>query len=482
VTARKLNIPQLLEIPENTAQLNTSRNSIIYRLSNIYVKTSPTAAPESTIYRFFSGAKTKTPDIFLHVVYPRHVPPSTVEGYIKDISKEMKKEPYYTSNLLPPDVQTFEIRRVPTTRNSVKKYHKVFPTKISTVKDLTASYEKTYGAKSQPNAFVFYLKSYFDPIGNGQAILNKLIRFVSSIPRVTFYNDTIYLQTSDQQYPSYKAALDAQPTLLAPDERKWSRKKVIATLSQVYTYGYGQFSCVIISQPIVQTNLKYLDASLFLASKDPFPWTTEDAKLFGHLYRPGENEDPWAKHTDDKVKFMSNAYYRNCLEDWSLALAAFNEIVPKISSTKKGFLRIPPMVVTPYVFSPDGKSSMKSLMQPIMIKALEDILQIVKYPNITGVELVGKDNLWRPTKQIPNYIYLHSDFEILDVQPILQKDYVVGVLNPSTSFALPGNKTDAGMESHIGDKTSIRFDQVYFLNPVLIDPNHFFGITVPITI
>lgn len=66
-----------------------------------------------------------------------------------------------------------------------------------------------------------------------------------------------------------------------------------------------------------------------------------------------------------------------------------------------------------------------------------------------------------------------STRDVLEFREEEIEKYLPAAINPSDAFALTGNEWGYGsVESMIGNNSSIRFDQVHHMNPLILDPSH----------
>lgn len=194
-----------------------------------------------------------------------------------------------------------------------------------------------------------------------------------------------------------------------------------------------------------------------------------------------------ARHTNGKfhtsmfsnnhVIFLSDAYQRYLDEQIALLLSAVNHTAKQIvklallkaTATGMGFFA-----------KVDGVYDINHLLFPHFLRAFQTLLNTKQYPWIKEVEFpifsdLG-DEFFKMIfigPKVGTTKVTSSKRDVLKFDKKEQEEYYPCVINPGDVNAFPGNGWSlTGVEPAIAHSSSLRFDQVYLVNPNLLSPKH----------
>lgn len=182
------------------------------------------------------------------------------------------------------------------------------------------------------------------------------------------------------------------------------------------------------------------------------------------------------------VIFLTEAYFLHQLEDISLLLASINESAKEAG--KPAFLKAT-AVGMGFFAKVDGTYGIQNILFPYYLRAYKKLLTENSYPWIAKIEFPVFDESQQfqfdvifDTQTGPVQV-TSSHRDVLEFTEEEREKYFVCVINPSDAFAYTGNEWGYGsVEAMIGLNSSLRLDQVSHANPMLLDPNHYVGITI----
>ncbi|HCU5990184.1 TPA: type IV secretion protein Dot [Legionella pneumophila] len=308
------------------------------------------------------------------------------------------------------------------------------------------------------------------------------------------------------------------PELLSPIERLAGSKKVVSSHSLVTASGGYPFtnpllpyrkpikvSIFSLAGPSFENNYlhyrlflldpvqKIIDSSLFSHLYDGLPILFDEAKKelgeydtnkmiarirlgFPYLARFSSGGFYPSFSKTNAIIFLSEAYFRYQLEDISLLLASVNQTAKETG--KKAFLKAT-AVGMGFFAKIDCGYDIKHMIFPYYLRAYKKLLSEHKFPWIAKIEFPIFNEI-----QQEQFDSIFEDYNGLtkvyqSTRDVLQfreeeiEKYLPAVINPSDAFALTGNEWGyASVESMIGNNSSIRFDQVHHMNPLILDPSH----------
>ncbi|MCX7116884.1 MAG: DUF4804 domain-containing protein [Legionellales bacterium] len=326
--------------------------------------------------------------------------------------------------------------------------------------------------------------------------------------------------TAFPDIPGFFSSLEAgDPRGLAPIERIAAGKKIIASNSLAMAYGgyphhqprvnyEHPMNVGIFSLAGAQFEMSYLHYRLFML--DPFQ-TSIEKPLLSHLHHGLPRS--YSEATDilnhnayfvglsnlrlgfsflsrkqngnfyssfrqkNAVIFLENAFKRHMYEDVALLLAAVNESARHAG--KPAYLKAT-AVGMGFFARVDCVFDIKHHLYPYYLAAFHDLLKTGAYPHISTVEFPifsrMLDTLHEttfPEKRVGGVTIEFSHRDVLDFHESEREKYYPCVVNPSDANALPGNEWgDGSVESTIANNTTLRADQVYLVNPLVLDPAH----------
>ncbi|KTD17989.1 hypothetical protein [Legionella jordanis] len=316
---------------------------------------------------------------------------------------------------------------------------------------------------------------------------------------------------------------------LSPLERLKATKKIIASHSWVAAFGgYPQSNPKIRLKKPMQVDIfslvghqfenSYLHTSMFFLDPCNKMLAIKDS-AFSHLYKDLPNEFEEAKKSlgdydlnldmsrirvgfpllarsesgkfyssffkSHAVIFLSKAYQKSILEDVGLLLAAVDHAAAK--SGKPALLKATAAGMG-YFAKVNGEYDISHHLYPYYLRAFQCLLMTGQFPHIAKVEFpIFSSNFEEFFDQLfierayGGTEVFRSARDVLEFSEKEQTQYHSCAVNCSDSNSLPGNEWNyASVESAIGNNTSLRFDQVYFMNPAILDPENHIMIAVDV--
>ena len=184
------------------------------------------------------------------------------------------------------------------------------------------------------------------------------------------------------------------------------------------------------------------------------------------------------------VVFLSKAYERSYIqEDILLLLTAVNESAKQAG--KPAFLKAT-AVGMGFFAQVNCEYDISHHLYPYYLRAFRDLLATGLYPHIAEVEFPLFSDLF---EQFYNGIFITNSYggvrvsqsrrDVLKFSEEECDKYYLCVVNPSDANALPGNEwTSTSVEASIGNNTSLRFDQVYLMNPEVLNSANFIPVEI----
>lgn len=374
---------------------------------------------------------------------------------------------------------------------------------------------------TQSSVKVFFNKKYFT---DTSAVSESLIK----IPAINVDGDReVYKQDGErvENGPEFFSQIpEEHPDFLSPLKRLVAAKKVIFSNSIILGWGgYPHtnpknlykvpFKASIFSLAGAAFENSYLHSQLFML--DPHHLIIKN-DAFSHLYKNvpivfedakkelgtydlnssmtririglpllGRNSSGLYYPTFGKsnaVIFLTEAYFHHQLEDISLLLASINESAKEAG--KPAFLKAT-AVGMGFFAKVDGTFSIQHILFPYYLRAYKKLLTENSYPWIAKIEFPIFDESQQFQfdtifdTQVGPVDVSSSHRDVLEFTEEEREKYFVCVINPSDAFAYAGNEWGYGsVEAMIGLNSSLRLDQVSHANPMLLDPNHYVGITI----
>lgn len=370
--------------------------------------------------------------------------------------------------------------------------------------------------KTQHTAKVFYNKQY---LPDNQAVQRALTK----IPAVNVEGDRSGYFQNGLEFPSdphfFANIPEGHPDLLSPLERLAASKKIVYSNSLVFASGgypvtnpiqpYPKhISAGIFSLAGAAFENDYLHYRLFMLDPKNCKINTKNFEgLFSNLTTDFEEAKrelsvydlndslarirtglPYLARTrsgtyyssftkTNSVIFLSKAYSRHLLEDTALLLASVNTTAEEIG--KPALLKAT-AVGMGFFAKINGSCEIDYLLYPYFLRAFKKLLEEQSYPWIAKIEF--------PTFSELQQIQFDSVFEnfrnpvavtqssrdVLKFTEAETEKYFPCAINPTDAFALTGNEWGFGsVESMMANISSLRFDQVPLVNPLLLDTqNH----------
>lgn len=372
-------------------------------------------------------------------------------------------------------------------------------------------------AKSQASIRIFTNEHYIDAGGISPSLQRTLLHTAS----VCIAGDSEGFFQDGRPFPKQ---LDFFANLkrgdsrgLSPDERLAASKKIIVSQSFVAAHGgypsnnpkqiyKAPIEVGIFSLAGPQFEMSYLHYALF--GLDPFQSIIKP-QLFAHLYRGlplslreakdvlGEDDfnadmarmrmgfsflsrnEKGKFYTSlfkrNAIVFLDKAYERYIYEDVALLLTAVNESAKEAG--KPAFLKATAIGMG-FFAKLNCQYDIRHHLYPYYLRAFRDLLKTGRFPHIAQVEFPIFTELFEEFyENILNedtyggVSVKQSGRDVLDFSPAEQERFYTCIVNPSDANSLPGNEWGyASVESMIGNNTSLRFDQVHLMNPLVLEP------------
>lgn len=308
------------------------------------------------------------------------------------------------------------------------------------------------------------------------------------------------------------------PELLSPIERLTGSKKIVSSHSLVTASGgypltnpllpYRKpirVSIFSLAGPSFENNYlhyrlflldseqKIIDSPLFSHLHDGLPIQFDEAKKelgeydtnklmarirlgFPYLARFSSGGFYPSFSKSNAIIFLSEAYFRYQLEDVSLLLASVNQTGKE---TGKAALLKATAVGMGFFAKIDCGYDIQHIIFPYYLRAYKKLLSEHKFPWIAKIEFPIFNEIQQEQFDSifedydgPTKVY-RSTRDVLEFREEEIEKYLPAAINPSDAFALTGNEWGYGsVESMIGNNSSIRFDQVHHMNPLILDPSH----------
>lgn len=329
-----------------------------------------------------------------------------------------------------------------------------------------------------------------------------------------YFQDGTPFPDNNQFFSQIKSG---DPFVLSPEERLISGKKLVYSESWLARAGgYPRHIPIvnydnpvrvgIFSQAGAQFEMPYLHYSLF--GLDPcnnrihhplfthlykdLPVSFDDAKKFLGRYdstntlgrirvgfpflcRRTEGSFYSSMFKQSASIFLNKAYERHLMEDTALLLASVNE---SARLAGKPALLKATAVGMGFFAKVDCQYDIKHHLYPYFLLAYRDLLSTGAYPYIGKVEFPTFSPMFKEfydgffiEKTYGGAKVCQSSRDVLEFSEEEHEEYFVCVVNPTDTNAFAGNEWDyASVESSIGNNTSLRVDQVYLVNPQVLNP------------
>ncbi len=376
---------------------------------------------------------------------------------------------------------------------------------------------------SQASAKVFYNQRYLSA--------EDIPSCLTKIPAINVSGDSVGFFQNGLEFPSnpnfFKDIPNGHREFLSPDERLSAGKKILYSDSLVFgSGGYPQnnprtlypkpFSAAILSLAGATFENDYLHSRLFLL--DPVNSTVNAPSNFSHLFTNSTTQFDQAKlilgssesnsqltrirlglatflgrnteknyfptiYKNQAVILQTEAYFKHLLEDIALLLKTVNDMAER--QGKPALLKAT-AVGMGYFAKIAGEYDIKHVLFPYYLRAYQQLLSEHSYPWIAEIEfpiLSGElqqyqfDQLFKDWNN-PVKVF-RSGRDVCSFTEEEIANYSLNILNPSDAFAYAGNELGfASVEAMIGMNTSLRCDQVYCVNPTILDPANHIEVTI----
>lgn len=390
--------------------------------------------------------------------------------------------------------------------------------------DLHNKFSHEHLTHSKSSVQVFFNQDHFS---SKETTPFSLDRSLTKIPAVNVAGDSSGYFSNGSSFSGdrdfFSRIPTGHPTLLSPEERLSSAKKIIYSYSNVFASGgypesnpielyKKQINVGIFSLAGATFETDYLHYRLFMM--DPsnssaiknnkfshlfadVPTVFEDAKKdldqynahqkahpsltrirtgFPFLARRANGSFHSSFSKENAIIFSSEAYFRHQLEDVSLLLTSVNAEAKK--SGKPALLKATGVGMG-FFAKVNGQYGIDHLLYPYYLRAYKKLLDENDYPWIAKIEFPTFGELQESqfeailAEKTPRIEVFQSSRDVLKFSEADLDQYFPAAINPSDAFSYTGNEWGFGsVESMMGNVSSLRFDQVHLTNPLLLDPEH----------
>ncbi|MBU0651226.1 DUF4804 domain-containing protein, partial [bacterium] len=384
---------------------------------------------------------------------------------------------------------------------------------------------------SKGDVKVFYNDAYFDKgqINDKEGTeFGSLNRLLTKVQKVCVDGDQYFKTLDRQEFKGNKAVKvlasigDEKNAIgfdkaLVLEERKKSRKKVIASDSLVFAKGgYPASSkieentnpqeCIVISaagpQFEMMNKLEYQDFIIDLSQNQSK--TTNEFSMRYCKSTNGDIPDFYTvnkqmgnkKETENYLKISDTmilnkeALLNSYIEDIYLILKSFDQMVAdknkREGTNKKGYFKTLGLGLG-FFANIAGINDIGECLAPVMVEAYNKVLNNYKFENIGQIDFSAFGHLETALNKYPldnkiNGIEITSGKkDIFDFDGINRDEYIVGALNPSDSNALVGNELNyQSVEAMMGENSTITVDQTFITNDKLTDKENFVPVKIDI--
>jgi hypothetical protein len=323
----------------------------------------------------------------------------------------------------------------------------------------------TDSTKHMQTARVYYLPQYIDGM--------EIPQLISGVPMICTSGDR-YIVTQDGKVQKNLATARTKfPFLITNEQRRRSRMKCIASSTKALGIkGYRSrllalspedtFDCIVVTGAGPQFEADYLDFADLIVSKNnmrtrlecysdlgPIPKTWEDIRT---------NKDDFIEinRAEDYV-FHKAAYIKTMNESFYLWFKAFDDQVRLVDPEKKGIFQLCAIGCGFFADLPLHLSAgnIGRMLQPILVDCVVNVLENYRFPNIGAISFCdhSPNASFSPGRDVVQGIELIKapKSDILEFNTTHKSKFILGLLNPSDCFALPGNEFNYGsVESEIG--------------------------------
>jgi hypothetical protein len=372
--------------------------------------------------------------------------------------------------------------------------------------------------QTQETVKVFYLQRYYSE--GDVATPFSLLRSLTKIPAINVSGDQEGLFQDGTPFPRnsrdfFSNIQTNDQNFLSVDERLHAAKKILYSHSTVFTSGGYPITNPkkVLEHPhkvgifsLAGSSFEncYLHYPLFIL--DPINHTIKN-EAFAHWYtdlptnfrqaqslikdhpsliriptgfswltRTSPNSFSSSYSDKNAVIFLKEAFFKHQLEDVSMLLTAVNNTA--LENGKSALLKAT-AVGMGFFAKINGQYDLNHILYPNYLYAFKQLLSEHSYPGIKKIEFPIFSELHKELFNMVMQDY-SGDIEVYqasrDVLEFsteeIERLFVCSV-NPSDAFAYSGNEWGNGsVEAMIGNNSSLRFDQVYWLNPLILDPKH----------
>jgi hypothetical protein len=185
------------------------------------------------------------------------------------------------------------------------------------------------------------------------------------------------------------------------------------------------------------------------------------------------------------IIFLNKAYENYVYEDVAFLLAVVNDTAKQ--ACKLAHLKAT-AVGMGFFAQVDCKYDIKHHLYPYYLRAYRKLLATGNYSNIAVIEFPTFTSIFEEfynnnmtEASYGNVKVYQSGRDVLQFTEAEAERYLLCVINPSDTNALPGNEWGYGsVESSIGNNSTLRFDQVYLTNPTMLNSANHIAVTVNI--